>query len=56
VTLIGTFTIPGLAPGASATRTWSVCPRGTLLATADRGAAVAESNESNNTATLVSDC
>jgi len=56
VTLIGTFTIPGLAPGASATRTWSVCRRGTLLATADRGAAVAESNESNNTATLVSDC
>ena len=56
VTLIGTFTIPGLAPGASATRTWSVCRVGTLLATADRGAAVAESNESNNTATLVSDC
>jgi RNA polymerase sigma factor (sigma-70 family) len=56
VTLIGTFTIPGLAPGASATRVWSACRIGTLLATADRGAAVAESNESNNTATLVSDC
>ena len=56
VTLIGTFTIPGLAPGASATRTWSICRRGTLLATADRGANVAESDESNNTATLVSDC
>ena len=56
VTLIGTFTIPGLARGASATRTWSVCRVGTLLAVADRGAAVTESNESNNTATLVSDC
>ena len=50
VTFIGTFTFSGLAPGQSATRTWStLCPRGRVLtAVADRGQAVAESNEGNN--------
>ena len=50
VTFIGTFTFSGLAPGQSATRTWStLCPRGRVLtAIADRGQAVAESNEGNN--------
>jgi hypothetical protein len=56
VTLIGTFTFAGLPPGQSATRTWSACRRGTLTAIADRGAAVAESNEDNNSRSLVSDC
>jgi subtilase family serine protease len=56
VTLIGTFTFSGLAPGQSATRTWSVCRVGTLTAVADRGGAVAESNEENNTRSLASDC
>jgi subtilase family serine protease len=56
VALIGTFSFTGLAPGQSATRTWSVCRRGTLTGVADRGATVAESNEANNTRSLVSDC
>ena len=56
VTLIGTFTFSGLAPGQSAARTWSACRVGTLLAVADRGRTVAESNEENNTRSLVSDC
>jgi len=56
VTLVGTFTISGLARGQSATRTWSACRRGTLSAIADRGRAVAESNEDNNARSLVSDC
>ena len=48
VTLIGTFTIPGLAAGQSVTRTWSICRVGTITAVADRGADVTESNERNN--------
>jgi len=56
VTLIGTFTFPGLAPGESATRVWSACRIGTLAAVADRGADVAESSEDNNSRSLVSDC
>ena len=56
VTLIGTFTFSGLAPGQSAARTWSACRVGTLLVAADRGRTVAESNEENNTRSLVSDC
>jgi hypothetical protein len=56
VTLIGTFSIPGLAAGQSVTRVWSACRRGTLTAIADRGRTVAESNEDNNTRALVSDC
>jgi hypothetical protein len=56
VTLIGTFSFAGLAPGQSATRVWSACRIGTLNAVADRGAAVVESDEGNNLRTLVSDC
>jgi CARDB len=56
VTLIGTFSIPTLGPGESAKRVWSVCRSGTLSAVADRGKAVAESNEDNNVASLVSTC
>jgi hypothetical protein len=56
VTLIGTFTIPGLAPGQSVTRTWSVCRTGTLTAIADRGGNVTESNESNNSRSIASTC
>jgi RNA polymerase sigma factor (sigma-70 family) len=56
VTLIGTFTLPGLAAGQSATRTWSICRVGTLTAIADRGAAVLESDETNNTRSITSAC
>lgn len=56
VTLIGTFTFSGLAPGQSATRTWSICRTGTLTAIADRGRAVAESNEDNNSRSFASTC
>lgn len=56
VTLIGSFTIPPLAPGQSITRTWSVCRVGTLTAVADRQNAVAESNEGNNTASRRNTC
>jgi CARDB len=56
VTLIGTFSFAGLAPGESATRVWSACRVGTLNAIVDRGGTVAESDETNNARTLVSDC
>jgi hypothetical protein len=56
VTLIGTFTFAGLAPGESQIRTWSACRVGTLTAIADRGGSVAESSEDNNSRSLVSDC
>jgi hypothetical protein len=56
VTLIGTFTFAGLAPGESAARVWSACRSGTLTAIADRGATVVESLEDNNSRSLVSDC
>ena len=56
VTLIGTFSFAGLAPHESATRTWSVCRRGTLTAVAHRGRTVGESDEANNTCSLASDC
>ena len=52
---IGTFTIPALAPGQSATRTFT-CMRGTITATADYSQLVQESNEANNTATNVASC
>jgi RNA polymerase sigma factor (sigma-70 family) len=53
----GTFTIPGLAPGASATRTWSTCiPPGNITATADSGSQVAEASEGNNTRSISAAC
>jgi hypothetical protein len=56
VTSIGTFTIPGLAPGGSATRVWAACRNGPLTAVADRAAAVAQSNEDDNVRSVVSVC
>ena len=56
VTLVGTFTFSGLAPGQSQTRVWSACRRGTITAIADRGRTVAESNEDNNSRSITSDC
>jgi RNA polymerase sigma factor (sigma-70 family) len=53
----GTFTIPGLAPGASATRTWSTCiPPGNITATADSGGQVVESSEGNNSRSTSGAC
>ena len=56
ITLVGTFTVPALAPGASATFNWSTCRRGTYSAIVDRTNVVAESDESNNTASRPSAC
>jgi RNA polymerase sigma factor (sigma-70 family) len=56
VTLVGVFTFAGLAPGESATRTWSPCRRGTITAVADRGNRVEESDETNNVRSIVSTC
>jgi hypothetical protein len=56
ITLVGTFTVPALAPGASATFSWSTCRRGTYTAVVDATGLVTESNESNNTASRVSSC
>jgi len=56
ITLVGTFTVPALAPGASATFNWSTCRRGTYTAIVDRTNVVAESDESNNTASRLSAC
>ena len=56
VTLIGTFTIPGLAAGQTVNRGWSICRTGTITAIADRGEAVAESNERNNARSITSTC
>jgi RNA polymerase sigma factor (sigma-70 family) len=50
-TLLGTFTVPALAPGATATFTFA-CRIGTYLATVDQTNVVAESDEKNNTASL----
>ena len=49
--LVGTFTVAPLAPGATATFTFA-CRVGTYLATVDQTNVVAESNETNNTASL----
>ena len=48
---MGTFTVPALAPGAVATFTFA-CRVGTYVATVDQTNVVAESNETNNTASL----
>jgi hypothetical protein len=44
------FTVPNLAAGASVTFNWGACAIGTYVATVDRTDLVAESNETNNTA------
>ena len=56
ITNVGTFTVPGLAPGGSATFSWSTCRIATYSAVVDRTNAVAESDESNNTASLENTC
>jgi hypothetical protein len=52
VTPGGSFTVSGLAAGASVTLSVT-CRVGTVVAVADAGAQVAESNEGNNTLTTV---
>jgi hypothetical protein len=52
---VGAFTIPALDAGQAATRTYA-CKSGTIVATADETKLVAESDETNNTATRVVSC
>ena len=56
ITLVGTFTVPKLQPGASMTFSWSTCRSGTYSAIVDRTNAVAESDETNNQASRVNTC
>jgi hypothetical protein len=56
ITNVGTFQVPGLPPGGSATFSWSTCRVAIYSAVVDRSQAVAESDESNNTATLRNSC
>jgi hypothetical protein len=54
---VGSFSIPGLAAGASVNRTYGQqCTEGTHTATVDSAGQVAESNESNNVATFEQIC
>ena len=56
VTNAGTYAIPALAPGASATRTFrELCQVVTNLATADVFGEVAERDETNNTRSFTED-
>jgi RNA polymerase sigma factor (sigma-70 family) len=56
ITLVGTFTVPSLAPGASTTVRWTICRTGTYTAVVDRTNVVAESDEKNNTASRANTC
>ncbi len=57
VTGEGSFPIPGLAPGASATRTFrTICKNGTQEAFADALAQIAETDEANNKRTYDGIC
>ncbi len=56
ITLVSTFTVPSLRPGASVTLTWSICRNGTYSAIVDRTNVVAESDEKNNTASRFNQC
>jgi RNA polymerase sigma factor (sigma-70 family) len=56
ITYVGTFQVPALAPGGSATFSWSTCKPAVYVAVVDRTQAVTESNESNNTASLRNSC
>jgi RNA polymerase sigma factor (sigma-70 family) len=56
ITFVGTFTVPALSPGASATFNWSTCRVGTYTAVVDRTGVVAESDESNNTSVRRNTC
>jgi hypothetical protein len=51
ISVVGlTFTVPNLAAGASATFNWGACGVGTYVAIVDRTNVIAESDETNNTA------
>jgi hypothetical protein len=54
--LIQTFKTPVLAPGASASFSWSICRTGTYTAVVDSTQVVVESDETNNTATRQNTC
>jgi len=56
ITNVGTFQVPSLPPGGAATFSWSTCTVAVYLAVVDRTQAVAESDESNNTASLRNTC
>jgi RNA polymerase sigma factor (sigma-70 family) len=56
ITSVGTFQVPTLPPGGSATFSWSTCKPAVYNAVVDRTQAVTESNESNNTASLRNSC
>jgi hypothetical protein len=56
ITYIGTFSVPSLPPGGSATFSWSTCRVVTYVAVVDRTGVVSESDESNNTASLKNTC
>jgi hypothetical protein len=56
ITNVGTFQVPSLPPGGSATFSWSTCRVVTYSAVVDRTQAVTESDESNNTASLRNSC
>ncbi len=56
ITNVGTFTLPSLPAGDSATFTWSTCRVATYAAIVDRTKVVDESDESNNTATRDNTC
>jgi CARDB protein len=56
ITYVGTFQVPSLPPGGSATFSWSTCRIATYVAIVDGTQAVVESDESNNTASLKNSC
>jgi hypothetical protein len=56
IAYVGTFSVPSLPPGGSATFSWSTCRIVTYVAVVDRTQAVRESDESNNTASLKNAC
>jgi RNA polymerase sigma factor (sigma-70 family) len=56
ITNVGTFQVPSLPPGGSATFSWSTCKVAIYSAVVDRTQAVVESDESNNTASLRNSC
>lgn len=56
ITNVGTFSVPSLPAGGSATFSWSTCRVAMYVAVVDRTNAVTESDEANNTASLRNTC
>ena len=56
ITSVGTFKVPSIPAGGSLTFSWSTCRVATYTAVVDREQNVAESDETNNTATLRNTC